>query len=104
MLRAALLLPLAFAALAVLAETPVSSPPGPAEQAATLRNLGLAQLENEQPAKADEVFRRLLPLVPGDPLPYANLAVAALRRQKTEEAQSWIAQALAKAPGRADLL
>ena len=42
--------------------------------------------------------------MPGDPLPYANLAVAALRRQKMEEAQSWISQALAKAPGRADLL
>lgn len=99
MLRAALLLPLVFAVLAAALPSP-----SPAEQAATLRNLGLAQLENEQPAKADEVFRRLLPLVPGDPLPYANLAVAALRRQKTEEAQSWIAQALVKAPGRADLL
>jgi Tfp pilus assembly protein PilF len=99
MLRAMLLLPMVFV---VLAEVP--PPPNPAEQASTLRNLGLAQLENEQPAKADEVFRRLLPLVPGDPLPYANLAVAALRRQKTEEAQSWISQALAKAPGRADLL
>ncbi len=100
MLRAALLLPLVFAAFA---EAP-APPPSPAETAATLRNLGLAQLENEQPAKADEVFHRLLPLVPGDPLPYANLAVAALRRQKAEEAQSWISQGLAKAPGRADLL
>ena len=69
-----------------------------------MRNLGLAQLENEQPAKAEEAFRSLLPLMPGDPLPYADLAVAALRRQKSEEARSWIAQALAKAPGRADLL
>ncbi|HEV7506982.1 MAG TPA: FG-GAP-like repeat-containing protein [Thermoanaerobaculia bacterium] len=101
MLRAALLLPLALAALV---EVPAAPPRAPAEPAATLRNLGLAQLENEQPAKAEEAFRRLLPLVPGDPLPYANLAVAALRRQKTEEAQSWIAQALAKAPGRPDLL
>ncbi|HSS77295.1 MAG TPA: FG-GAP-like repeat-containing protein [Thermoanaerobaculia bacterium] len=98
MLRVALLFPLA---LAVLAEVPV---PPPAETAATLRTLGLAQLENEQPAKADETFRRLLPLAPADPLPAANLAIAALRQQKTEEALSWIAKALAKAPGRPDLL
>ncbi|HSS48944.1 MAG TPA: FG-GAP-like repeat-containing protein, partial [Thermoanaerobaculia bacterium] len=101
MLRAALLLPLALAALA---EPPAPPPPAPAETASTLRNLGLAQLENEQPGKAEEAFRRLLPLVPADPLPEANLAIAALRRQKMEEAQSWIAQALAKAPGRPDLL
>jgi tetratricopeptide (TPR) repeat protein len=104
MLRAALLLSLA---LAGLAEAPAAPPQAPAEtasRAAALRNLGLAQLENEQPAKAEEIFRRLLPLVPADPLPYANLAVAALRRQLTEEARSWIAQALAKAPGRPDLL
>ncbi|MFY9826640.1 MAG: hypothetical protein WAM82_35095, partial [Thermoanaerobaculia bacterium] len=102
MLRAALLLPLA---LAVLAEPPAASPPpAPAEAAARLRNLGLAQLENEQADQAEAVFRQLLPLVPADPLPYANLAVAALRRQKSDEAQSWIAQALAKAPGRPDLL
>jgi len=101
MLRATLLFPLA---LAVLAEAPGSPPPAPAETAATLRSLGLAQLENEQPDKAEETFRRLLPLVPADPLPDADLAVAALRQQKTKEALSWIAQALAKAPGRPDLL
>ncbi|HEX3555010.1 MAG TPA: FG-GAP-like repeat-containing protein [Thermoanaerobaculia bacterium] len=95
MLRPLLLLALALAA---------APPPTPAETAATLRNLGLAQLENEQPAQAAETFRRLLPLTPADPLPYANLAIAALRQQKSEEALSWIAQALAKAPGRADLL
>src|SRR4029077_9556755 len=39
-----------------------------------------------------------------DPLPYADLAVAALRQQKSDEASAAIAQGLAKAPGRADLL
>src|SRR5947199_65002 len=92
-----MLRPLLLLALALAAAAP---PPAPAETAATLRNLGLAQLENEQPAQAAETFHRLLPLTPADPLPYANLAIAALRQQKSEEALSWIAQALAKAPGR----
>ncbi|MFL6291167.1 MAG: FG-GAP-like repeat-containing protein [Thermoanaerobaculia bacterium] len=69
-----------------------------------LRNLGLAQLENEEPAEAEKTFRELLKAAPGDPLPYANLAVSALRQQKNDEALAWIGQALAKAPGRADLL
>ncbi|MEA2558757.1 MAG: hypothetical protein QOH06_261 [Acidobacteriota bacterium] len=80
-------------------------PPAPLpERAAELRNLGLAQLENEVPAEAEATFRDLLKAAPGDPLPYANLALAALRQQKNEEALKWIDQALAKAPGRADLL
>ncbi|HET9228168.1 MAG TPA: FG-GAP-like repeat-containing protein [Thermoanaerobaculia bacterium] len=74
------------------------------ERAAELRNLGLAQLENELPAQAEPTFRELLKAAPDDPLPYANLAISALRQQKNDEALSWIDQALAKAPGRADLL
>src|SRR5436305_1668122 len=96
-----MLRPLLLLALALAAAPP---PPAPAETAATLRNLGLAQLENEQPAQAAETFRRLLPLTPADPLPDANLAIAALRQQQSAESLSWIAKALAKAPGRADLL
>lgn len=98
----ALALAASFAIVAVAAV--VARGAEPSEPIATLRNLGLAQLENEQPAKADEIFRKLLPLVPADPLPYANLAVAALRRGKSEEARTWIGQALARAPGRPDLL
>ncbi|HEV2845966.1 MAG TPA: FG-GAP-like repeat-containing protein, partial [Thermoanaerobaculia bacterium] len=89
-------------ALLALAVTPAPSPVS--EQAGTLRNLGLGQLENEQPAQSAETFRKLAQAMPNDPLPYANLAVAALRVQNSEEAVSWINQALAKAPGRADLL
>jgi len=73
-------------------------------KAVELRNLGLAQLENEQTEPAEATFRQLLKVAPDDPLPYANLAVAALRLQKSEEALRWIGQALARAPGRADLL
>lgn len=96
-----LLLPLLLAAalpLSAQAPRPVSEP------AVALRNLGLAQLENEQPAEAVETFGKLAKIEPGDPLPFANLAVALLRQQKPEEARTAIAQALAKAPGRADLL
>ncbi len=89
-------------ALAVTSATPTPAPISP--EAAALRNLGLAQLENERPAEAAETFRKLAVLTPGDPLPAANLAIAALRQQKSEDAQAAIAQALGKAPGRADLL
>ena len=73
-------------------------------RALELRTLGLAQLENEQPAQAAESFGELARLVPGDPLPHADLAVAQLRQQQTEEALGSIGRALEKAPGRADLL
>ncbi len=41
-----------------------------------LRNRGYAELENEQPANAAEIFRQLIKLAPEDPLGHANLAVA----------------------------
>ncbi|HEX7185982.1 MAG TPA: FG-GAP-like repeat-containing protein [Thermoanaerobaculia bacterium] len=65
--------------------------------------MGLAQLENDLPAEAESTFRQLAKLTPADPLPFANLAVAALRQQKGEEALAWIGEAQAKSPGRADL-
>ncbi|HVG06636.1 MAG TPA: FG-GAP-like repeat-containing protein [Thermoanaerobaculia bacterium] len=93
-----LLLLLTYLTLQATAPAPIS------ERAAELRNLGLAQLENELPAPAEVTFRDLLKAAAEDPLPYANLAVSALRQQKNDEALKWIDQALAKAPGRADLL
>src|SRR5262249_48768005 len=103
MLRPALQF-LAFALLAVAPQAP--GPPGPVPpEAAVLRGLGLAQLENERPGEAAETFRKLAELTPADPLPDADPAVAALRLQKSDEATAAIAQALAKAPpSRADLL
>jgi Tfp pilus assembly protein PilF len=74
------------------------------DRALTLRNDGLAQLENEQPARAEEAFRELASLVAGDPLPAANLAIALLRQQRGEEPLMWIDKAVALAPGRGDLL
>ncbi len=74
------------------------------ERALELRNLGIAQLENEQPAKAEATFRELATTAPADPLPYADLAVSLLRQQKNDAALETVEQALMKAPGRADLL
>ena len=42
------------------------------EEAVRLRNLSLAQLENEQPALAEETLGQLIEVVKDDPLPYAN--------------------------------
>jgi len=69
-----------------------------------LRNLGYAELENEQPANAEAIFRRLVALAPDDPLGHANLAVAALRQQKFEEARAAIEKALALDPSSGRLL
>src|SRR3954471_22331307 len=102
-MRAMLRHALPFLAFALLAAAPPA--PGPiTPEAAALRGLGLAQLENERPTEAAETFRKLAKLTPDDPLPDADLAVAALRVQKSDEAAAAIAQALARAPGRADLL
>ncbi|HMB52389.1 MAG TPA: FG-GAP-like repeat-containing protein, partial [Thermoanaerobaculia bacterium] len=81
-----------------------SASPGLSEQAGRLRNAGFAQLENEKPAEAEQTYRKLAAAVPGDPLPQANLAVALLRQQKTDEALAAIDKALQVAPKRADLL
>jgi tetratricopeptide (TPR) repeat protein len=77
------------------------------ERALELRNLGIAQLENEQPAKAEATFRELAKAVPADPLPFADLALSLLRQQKNDAALEAVEQALTLAPGppgRADLL
>ena len=89
----------ALAALLVWACLLAQTPP-----AVELRNLGLAQLENERPAEAEATFRRLLQIETGDPLPLASLAIALLRQQKTDEALELIDLALRKAPERGDLL
>jgi Tfp pilus assembly protein PilF len=85
-------------ALAVLAAVELP------DRALELRNLGYAELENEQPARAEAAFEELAELVPDDPLPWANLAIARLRQQKSEGALEAVDEALALAPGRADLL
>ena len=74
------------------------------EDAIELRNRGFAELENEQPAPAEEIFAELAELVPDDPMPHANLAIARLRQQKFEPAQAAIDKALELAPDRSQLV
>jgi tetratricopeptide (TPR) repeat protein len=97
--RTALLLLLALSAPTVPPACAAVPP-----QAAALRNEGLAHLENERPAEAEAVFRRLVEALPRDPLPAANLALALVRQQKNDEALEWSGRALRLAPGRPDLL
>lgn len=94
-------------ALVALLATPIA----PAAFAATvspaaqsLRDAGIAQLENERPIDAEASFRALIKLLPGEPLGPANLAVALLRQQKNDAALAAIGQALALDGKRADLL
>lgn len=75
-----------------------------APAALTLRDRGLAQLENEQPALAEATFRELVVAAPGDPIGWADLAVALLRQHKGAEAQVAVGRALGLAPARPDLL
>ncbi len=76
----------------------------PTEEAVRLRNEGVAELENEQPANAARIFEELIAKLPEDPLGHANLAIAALRQQDFGGALGHIDTALAKAPGDPSLL
>jgi len=86
-------LPLASAARAAL-------PP----RALELRDLGLAELENEHPERAEAYYRELVALLPKEKLGHANLAIALLRQQRNSDAKAAIDAALRLAPGRPDLL
>lgn len=77
---------------------------GPTPAALELRDQGFAELENEHPEKAEVAYRRLGELLPEDPLPHANLAIALLRQQKYDAARQAVARALELAPGRGDVL
>jgi hypothetical protein len=53
--------------------------------------------------RAESTFQELAKLVPNDPLPLANLAIATLRQQRFEEAQAWLDKAIDIAPRDARL-
>ena len=74
------------------------------DAALSLRQKGLAELENEQYSRASETFAELARAVPNDPLPHANRAIAALRRVQLDEARTDLSRALRLAPGRPDLV
>ena len=95
------------AVCAALAVAPLSFAENPplrfsSEQASrilSLRNVGLAQLEEDKPKEARATFAKLADLVPGEALPLANGAVAALREKDLAGAEAL----LAKAGDRADV-
>jgi tetratricopeptide (TPR) repeat protein len=79
-----------------------SSPRFSPEQASrilSLRNVGLAQLEEDRSKEARATFAKLAELVPGEALPLADGAVAALREKDLAGAEAL----LAKAGDRADV-
>jgi len=63
-----------------------------------LRDLGIAELENERPEQAEPLFRELAERFPADPLGPANLAIALLRQQRPDEAEASIAALMETAP------
>ncbi len=68
------------------------------EHMLALSSRGLAELENERPEQAEAQFAELLELLPDDPLPRTNLAIAQLRQQRLEQAEQTLAPLLADAP------
>ncbi|HTS01685.1 MAG TPA: FG-GAP-like repeat-containing protein [Thermoanaerobaculia bacterium] len=90
--------PLSFAENSSSSSSPRFSP----EQASrilTLRNVGLAELEEDKPKEARATFAKLAELVPQEALPLADGAVAALREKDLAGAEAL----LAKAGDRADV-
>ena len=73
-------------------------------EAASLRDRGFAELENENPDQAEATYRRLIELVAEDSLGHGNLAIALLRQQKYDDALAAIEKALQLAPNRPDLM
>lgn len=88
----------------LLCLAPAAFAAGPPPRALELRDLGLAELENERPERAEAHYRELIALVPEDPLGHANLAIALLRQQKNADAQAALDKALRLSPGQAEVL
>jgi hypothetical protein len=84
---------------------PASDAPAPTPGAAilTLKNVGLAELEEGRDTEARATFHKLAGLVDGDPLPAANEAIAALRSGDMAGADALLMKASALAPSRSDL-
>lgn len=66
--------------------------------------MGLAALEEDNLAEAGKRFETVRKLAPGEPLGWANGAVAAMRGKDLASAQKLLAQALKLAPGDARVL
>jgi hypothetical protein len=90
---------LTAAHLSIAEKSPLRFPPEQASKILTLRNVGLAQLEEDRPKEARTTFATLAELLPGEALPLADGAVAALREKDFAGAEAL----LAKAGDRADV-
>ena len=75
-----------------------ASPSAVIETAIRHQSLGLAYLEESQPSKAISEFEALVEIIPQEPIGYGNLAVAYLRLQKSDEAETWVTRGLEVAP------
>lgn len=75
-----------------------TSPSAVIETAIRHQSLGLAYLEESQPSKAISEFEALVEIIPQEPIGYGNLAVAYLRLQKSDEAETWVTRGLEVAP------
>jgi tetratricopeptide (TPR) repeat protein len=80
------------------------SAPVPDERLITLKNTGLAYLEEDKIEEAIERFDELRRLAPNEPLAYANLAEAYRRAAKFAEAEEAIQKALVLEPNNPDIL
>ncbi len=90
---------LAAAPLSFAENPPLRFSPEQASRILSLRNVGLAQLEEDRAKDARATFAKLAELVPGEALPLADGAVAALREKDLGGAEAL----LAKAGDRADV-
>jgi len=95
---AAILLPPFVAALSGAALSPDR-----AAELLALKNHGLAQLEEGKNREAQAAFAKLAELVPGEPLPDADGAIAALRGGDVSAAERLLARAQSSGPPRAEL-
>ncbi len=68
------------------------------QEAVRHQNLGLAYLEESQPAKAVTAFTALIDLLPDEAIGYGNLAVAHLRLQQADTAEEWVKRGIKVAP------
>src|SRR6266545_2533073 len=104
-MKRSLLLAAAFLCASLSSAENPSSPRFSPEQASrilTLRNVGLAQLEEDHPKEARATFAKLADMVPGEAMPLANGAIAALREKDLSGAEALLGKALALGD-RADL-
>ena len=72
---------------------PVRFSPEQASKILSLRNVGLAQLEEDKPKDARATFAKLADLLPGEALPLADGGVAALREKDFAGAEALLAKA-----------